>query len=92
MIIINSENSKSKTKKEFKLTTFDNPFSPFTQFDEWYAYDTANGYDTLGLLGRMTLSSNQLSIEDQVRIAEDAMISIVKMLPDTYRIVLEEDY
>lgn len=24
------------------LTTFDNPFDPFTQFDEWFAFDDGN--------------------------------------------------
>lgn len=78
--------------KEIKITTFDNPFSPFTQFDEWYQYDIRNGYDTLGTLSRMTMSSNQLSEEDQKRIIESAMINLVKLLPKTYRLVLEEDF
>ena len=84
--------NKKEKKKEFKSTTFDNPFSQFTQFDEWYLFDTTNGYDTLGVLGRMTLSSNQLSEEDQKRILEDTIFSLVKMLPSTYRLVFEEDF
>ena len=79
-------------KKEIKITTFDNPFSPFTQFDEWYQFDTRRGYDTLGLINRMTLSSSQLSLEDQDRILEETMIAIVKLFPKTYKLVLEEDF
>lgn len=79
-------------KNEFKITTFDNPFSPFTQFDEWYQYDTTNGYDTLGLLSRMSLSSPNLSIEDQNRIIESTMLDLIKMFPKTYRLVVEGDY
>lgn len=79
-------------KNEFKITTFDNPFSPFTQFDEWYQYDTTNGYDTLGLLSRMSLSSPNLSIDDQNRIIESAMLDLIKMFPKTYRLVVEGDY
>lgn len=79
-------------KKELKITTFDNPFSPFTQFDEWYQYDIRMGYDTLGLISRMNLSSNQLSLKDQDRILNDTMINIVKLLPRTYKLVLKEDY
>ncbi len=78
--------------KELKITTFDNPFSPFSQFDEWYQYDTRMGYDTLGLLNRMSLSSSQLSEDDQKRIIEDTMISIVRMFPDTYKLVIVDDY
>ena len=79
-------------KNEFKITTFDNPFSPFTQFDEWYQYDTTNGYDTLGLLSRMSLSSPNLSVDDQNRIIESAMLDLIKMFPKTYRLVVEGDY
>ena len=79
-------------KNEFKITTFDNPFSPFTQFDEWYQYDTTNGYDTLGLLSRMSLSSPNLSADDQNRIIESAMLDLIKMFPKTYRLVVEGDY
>ena len=89
---MNSKNETTKKKKEFKITTFDNPFSPFTQFDEWYNFDTTHGYDTLGILGRMTMSSKQLSIDDQNRISENAIFDLVKLLPSTYKIVLEEDY
>lgn len=79
-------------KKELKITTIDNPFSPFTQFDEWYQYDIRSGYDTLGVLNRMSLSASQLSEEDQQRIIEDAMISLVKMFPQTYKLVIIDDY
>lgn len=30
------------------VTTMDNPYDYFTQFDEWYAYDTSHGYDVIG--------------------------------------------
>lgn len=79
-------------KKELKITTFDNPFSPFSQFNEWYQYDTRMGYDTLGLLNRMSLSSSQLSEEDQNRIIEDTMISMVRIFPETYKLVIVDDY
>lgn len=82
----------SSIKQEFKITTFDNPFSPFTQFDEWYTFDTQYGYDTIGLLSRMMMSSNQLSVDDQKRILENTIFDLVKMFPNIYKIVLESDY
>lgn len=42
-----------KEVKETALTTIDNPYSPFSQFDEWYSYDTEKGYDCCGYLDRM---------------------------------------
>ena len=34
------------------LTTIDNPFNPFNQPAEWFAYDTQMGYNSCGLLAR----------------------------------------
>lgn len=35
------------------LTTFDNPFDPFEQFDLWYQYDTDKGYNSCAYLDRI---------------------------------------
>ncbi len=79
-------------KSPIMVTTYDNPFSPFTQFDEWYQFDISKGYDTLGVLDRMTQNSINLSEEDQDRISETSMIDLVKLLPETYKAVIREDY
>lgn len=50
---------------EYLLTTVDNPFDPFTQFDEWMAYDHQLGYDTPSLLARVVMTSDELSETDQ---------------------------
>lgn len=47
--------------KEYMLTTVDNPYDPFTQFDEWYEYDNLKGYNTCGYLARVAKTSNELS-------------------------------
>lgn len=36
--------------KELMLSTSDNPFDPFEQFNAWYAFDVSHGYNTLGYL------------------------------------------
>lgn len=46
------------------LTTDDNPFDPFTQFDEWYAYDEALGYHTCSFLARIISYSDDMSEAD----------------------------
>lgn len=60
------------------LTTVDNPYDPFTQFDEWMQYDNSAGYFTVGLLARITITSSELSDSDQDLAIESAIDEIVK--------------
>lgn len=59
------------------LTTVDNPFNPFLQFDEWRACDERLGYHSLGLLARVVITSEDLSDEDQSLAIETAIDEIV---------------
>ena len=75
------------------LTTIDNPFSPFTQFREWYEFDVANGYFTSSLLGRITNSSSELSENDQELHVQNAISEIIKEnVSGKHRKVFERDY
>lgn len=60
------------------LTTIDNPFDPFTEWDAWYSFDLAHGYDTPGFLARIINTSDGLSSTDQEIAVEDAIDEIVK--------------
>lgn len=51
--------------KEYMLTTIDNPFNPFINYDEWYAFDTSHGYYTCAYLARLVITSDELSEVDQ---------------------------
>lgn len=63
---------------EYMLTTVDNPFDPFTQWNEWFAFDERSGYHTCGLLARITVTSNELSDLDQASAIQDAIEEIVR--------------
>jgi len=60
------------------LTTVDNPFDPFTQWDEWYAWDRSSGYNTVEFLARVTRFSDELSEADQHVAIQDAIDEIVQ--------------
>jgi hypothetical protein len=60
-----SEIVVDSNEPEFMLTTVDNPFDPFTQFDEWMAYDVMMGYNTAAFLARVARVSDDLSEPDQ---------------------------
>lgn len=59
------------------LTTLDNPYDPFTQFDDWYRYDEDNGYHSLEYLARVCESSDNLSEADQNLAIEAAIDEII---------------
>jgi hypothetical protein len=61
------------------LTTIDNPFNPFTQFDEWFEYDSEKGYDTNNYLARIVKSSDDLTEEDEALAIEQAIDEIIRM-------------
>ena len=60
------------------LTTVDNPWDPFTQFDEWLQFDESSGYYTSQYLARLTLSSGELSDADQSSAIETAIDVVVQ--------------
>jgi hypothetical protein len=63
---------------DYMLTTVDNPFDPFTQFESWYAWDFQQGYHTNSFLARIAKTSNDLSEADQKAAIEEAIDEIVK--------------
>ena len=63
------------------LTTIDNPYDPFTQFDDWDSYDRLMGYNTAAYLGRIAKSSPELSPADQNTANTMAVDEIVRINP-----------
>ena len=63
---------------EYMLTTVDNPFNPFTRFDEWLEYDISMGYNTSAFLGRVANVSDDLSQPDQALAVRNAIEEIVQ--------------
>lgn len=61
------------------LSTLDNPFDPFTQFDDWYSFDEQVGHHTCGYLARIAKSSDELSEVEEAEAIENAIDEIVKL-------------
>ena len=65
----------------YMLTTIDNPFNPFVDFDSWFRFDTEQGYNTCGYLDRIIITSDSLSDADQEQARMDAINEIVRINP-----------
>ena len=76
----------------YALTTFDNPYNPFEQFDEWFLYDVEKGYNTCSYLARIARTSDQFTDEENNKEVERAIDEIIKYdFTNIYRKVRKEN-
>lgn len=64
---------------EYMLTTFDNPYNPFDQFNEWLMFDKEKGYDSCERLMRLANISDEMTqkeIDEEVDRAMDRLIDL----------------
>ena len=60
------------------LTTIDNPFNPFVDFDSWFMFDIDKGYNSCAYLARIAKTSDSLSDEENDEEIERAIDEIIK--------------
>lgn len=78
---------EESSSPEFMLTTVDNPYDPFTDYESWLAYDEQNNYNTNSLLARMTADSKELSDLENEMILNHAVDDILDLFPGLYKVV-----
>lgn len=78
--------------EDYMLTTFDNPFNPFDQFDVWWKTDLLLGHDCCGLLAREANTSSVFSDEINDWLIKVAMDRIISREPLLYKKVKKSDY
>jgi hypothetical protein len=76
--VTTSVDSANYDQTTYMLTTFDNPFDPFTQWDEWLAWDMHAGYNTCGLLERVSNASDELSPADSFLAIQQGIDEVVR--------------
>lgn len=79
-------------EKDYMLTTYDNPFNPFEEFEVWWKFDLLLGHDCCGLLARTSNVSDVWSDEKNEKSIYDAMDEIAENEPMIYRKVSQDDY
>lgn len=65
------------------LTTIDNPFNPFDDFDNWYTYDESMGYHSCSLLANFLSNDLMINVSDKIKNyqQEQAIDNIIKTDP-----------
>ena len=62
-----------------RITTEENPFNPFTEWNEWYFYDLSKGYSTCERLDRIAKTSSELSDEVNDEELNDAIDQLIEL-------------
>lgn len=60
------------------LTTFDNPYNPFTQFQKWFLFDTEKGHNSCAYLARIARTSDEFTKEENEKEIERAIDEIIQ--------------
>ena len=63
------------------LTTFDNPFDPYSDFDSWLRFDLDKGYNSCAYLDRIAHTSDAMSDNENLAEIERAIDEIIKYDP-----------
>lgn len=63
---------------EFMLTTIDNPFDPFEQFDSWLMFDKEKGYDSCERLARLVNITSDMTQKEMEEETERAIEILIK--------------
>lgn len=67
------------------LTTYDNPYDPFKEFDKWFLFDIVGGYNSCGYLARIARTSEQLTEAENLNEIERAIDEIILLNPILYK-------
>ena len=65
-------------KGNVALTTFDNPYNPFTQFQKWFLFDTEKGHNSCADLARIARTSDEFTEEENEKEIERAIDEIIQ--------------
>lgn len=63
---------------ECTLTTKDNPYNPFEQFNEWFMFDVEKGYNTCSVLARIVEFTDDMTQKERDEEVERAVDEIIK--------------
>lgn len=76
----------------YRLTTINNPYNPFDEYDKWYAFDISHMYNTDGAIARCLTTSDELPEDIQRQDWENALDTVLKWdVFGIYRKVTRED-
>lgn len=67
--------------EEIRITTIDNPFDPFEDWDNWFRFDIDHGYNTCSKLGRLVKYKNAMTIGEENLASAEAIKRLIEIDP-----------
>ena len=60
------------------LSTIDNPYDPFDDFNNWFMFDVQKGYNSCAYLARVAQTSDQFTEKETIEEIERAIDEIIE--------------
>lgn len=77
-------------KRRIHITTIDNPFDPFEDFENWFLFDCEKGYYTCSRLARLANIEENMTEEQEDQEIERATDRLIQLDPlDIYKKVIK---
>lgn len=67
--------------KRVAITTVDNPFNPFDDFNSWFMFDIEKGYYTCNKLARLTETTDDMTEKEETEEIERAIDRLIAIDP-----------
>lgn len=74
------------------LSTSDNPFDPFENFNDWYNFDESKGYHTVEYLARVATPSDDISTREAILAINEAVEEALLLNLTGNRIKVEKEF
>ena len=64
--------------RDVRITTIDNPYDVYDDFQSWFMYDVEHGYNTCGYLDRVSHVTPDMTDQESSQEVERAIDEIIK--------------
>ena len=73
-------------ENDVRITTIDNPYDPFTEFDKWFDFDVEKGYYTCSKLARLSNITEDMTDKELIEEEQRAINRLIEIDPlDIYK-------
>jgi len=79
-------------KEELNITTYDNPFDPYVDTEEWTAFDMQKGYNTWCNVVRIACNNNPNVLATHLKDEQfdEAIKELVASNPNVYKLLRKQ--